>query len=107
MPTNMIIVLIGQFIKNIGGLPCAYVFMALFSDGLDHLEWKTGLRCDGVANSLNGIITVVLSGVCAGIFNALLSATGYLAPPRGRGFGYCNRAATGSPRCHHVLLRGA
>lgn len=83
MPTNMIIVLIGQFIKNIGGLPCAYVFMALFSDGLDHLEWKTGLRCDGVANSLNGIITVVLSGVCAGIFNALLSATGYLAPPEG------------------------
>lgn len=82
MPTNMIIVLIGQFIKNIGGLPCAYVFMALFSDGLDHLEWKTGLRCDGVANSLNGIITVALSGVCVGIFNALLSATGYFAPPR-------------------------
>lgn len=29
-PTNMVIVLIGQFIKNIGGLPCSYVFMALF-----------------------------------------------------------------------------
>lgn len=31
-PTNMVIVLIGQFIKNIGGLPCSYVFMALFAD---------------------------------------------------------------------------
>ena len=41
-PTNMTIMLIGQFIKNIGGLPCAYVFMALFADVLDHLEWKTG-----------------------------------------------------------------
>ena len=27
-PANMVIVLIGQFIKNIGGLPCSYVFMA-------------------------------------------------------------------------------
>lgn len=41
-PTNMTIMLIGQFIKNIGGLPCSYVFMALFADVLDHMEWKTG-----------------------------------------------------------------
>ena len=38
-PTNMVIMLVGQFIKNIGGLPCAYVFMALFADVLDHMEW--------------------------------------------------------------------
>ena len=37
-PRNMVIVLTGQFIKNIGGLPCAYVFMALFADVLDHIE---------------------------------------------------------------------
>ena len=37
-PTNMVIVLIGQFIKNIGGLPCSYVFMALFADVLDHAK---------------------------------------------------------------------
>ena len=82
-PTNLYIVLVGQFIKNIGGLPCAYVFMALFSDGLDHLEWKTGIRCDGVANSLNGIITVAIGGVCTGIFNVLLAGAGYIAPPEG------------------------
>ena len=35
-PTNMTIMLIGQFVKNIGGLPCSYVFMALFADVLDH-----------------------------------------------------------------------
>lgn len=40
-PTNMTIMLVGQFIKNIGGLPCAYVFSALFADVLDHVEWKT------------------------------------------------------------------
>lgn len=40
-PRNMVIVLIGQFIKNIGGLPCAYVFAALSADVSDHVEWKT------------------------------------------------------------------
>ena len=51
-PTNMVIVLVGQFIKNIGGLPCAYVFMALFADVLDNLEWKHSFRCDGIAMSV-------------------------------------------------------
>lgn len=80
VPTNLIVVLIGQFIKNIGGLPCAYVFMALFADELDHIEWKSGIRCDGLAMSVISIITVALTGVCTGVFNGLLSASGYLAP---------------------------
>ncbi len=79
-PTNMVIVLAGQFIKNIGGLPCAYVFMALFADALDHIEWKSGLRCDGVAMSIYSIIAVALVGVATGIFNALLTGAGYIAP---------------------------
>lgn len=80
MPTNLTIVLVGQFIKNIGGLPCAYVFMALFADGLDHLEWKSGIRCDGVAMSVYNIIAVAIVGVATSIFNAMLSASGYVAP---------------------------
>lgn len=79
-PTSLVVVLIGQFIKNIGGLPCAYVFMALFADGLDHVEWKSGIRCDGVTMSIYNIIAVTIVGVATGIFNALLSTTGYFAP---------------------------
>ncbi|MGM9632294.1 MAG: MFS transporter [Eubacteriales bacterium] len=79
-PTNMYIVLIGQFIKNMGGLPCAYVFMALFADTLDHLEWKSGIRCDGTAMSLYGIIACCVGGFSTGIFNAMLSGAGYIAP---------------------------
>lgn len=79
-PTNMVMVLIGQFIKNIGGLPCAYVFMALFADCLDHVEWKTGFRADGSAMSVYNIIAVALVGVCTGIFNLLLANNGYIAP---------------------------
>lgn len=79
-PTNMTIMLIGQFIKNIGGLPCAYVFMALFADVLDHLEWKTGFRSDGVAMSVYNIIAVAMVGICTGVFNGLLGSAGYIAP---------------------------
>lgn len=79
-PTNLYVVLAGQFIKNIGGLPCAYVFMALFADTLDHVEWKSGHRCDSAAMSVYNVIAVVLAGVCTGIFNGLLGAAGYRAP---------------------------
>lgn len=79
-PENLVIVLVGQFIKNIGGLPCAYVFMALFADGLDHLEWKSGIRCDGTAMSVYNIIAVAIVGVATSVFNAMLSSAGYVAP---------------------------
>ena len=79
-PTNMTVMLVGQFIKNIGGLPCAYVFMALFADVLDHLEWKTGFRSDGVAMSVYNIIAVAMVGICTGVFNGLLGHAGYIAP---------------------------
>ena len=79
-PTNMVMMLVGQFIKNIGGLPCAYVFMALFADVLDHMEWKNRNRCDGIAMSVYNIIAVAMVGICTGIFNGLLSGAGYVEP---------------------------
>lgn len=79
-PKNLTVMLAGQFIKNIGGLPCAYVFMALFADVLDHLEWKTGFRSDGTAMSIYNIIAVTMVGVCQGVFNGMLSHAGYIAP---------------------------
>ena len=79
-PTRLVIVLVGQFIKNIGGLPCAYVFMALFADCLDHLEWKSSLRVDGTAMSIYNIIAVAMVGIMTGVFNWMLAAAGYIAP---------------------------
>ena len=79
-PTNLAVVLAGQFVKNIGGLPCAYVFMALFADTLDHIEWKVKLRCDGIAMSVYNTIAVAMVGICTGIFNGMLSSAGYAAP---------------------------
>ncbi len=79
-PTQLVIVLAGQFIKNIGGLPCAYVFMALFADCLDHLEWKKNIRMDGAAMSIYNIIAVAMVGIMTGVFNWMLAKAGYVAP---------------------------
>lgn len=79
-PRNMVIVLIGQFVKNIGGLPSAYVFMALFADVLDHMEWKSGFRCDGISTSAYSIIATVAAGIGSGVFNMMLANAGYIEP---------------------------
>ena len=102
-PTNMTIMLVGQFIKNIGGLPCAYVFMALFADVLDHLEWKTGFRCDGIAMSVYNIIAVAMVGICTGVFNGWLASAGYVAPEVVNGV---TVAATQSPAVQGVITFG-
>lgn len=80
VPNNMGIVIGGQFIKNLGSLPSAYVFMALFADGLDNLEWKSGIRCDGTAMSIYNILAVTTIGVATAVFNGFLSSSGYQAP---------------------------
>ena len=79
-PTNLVIVLIGQFIKNMGGLPGSYVFIALFADCLDHMEWKHDKRVDGTAMSIYNIIAVAMIGVMTGVFNMMLAKALYVAP---------------------------
>ena len=79
-PKNMTVVLIGQFIKNLGGLPCAYVFAALSADVSDHIEWKNGFRVDGLAASVNSVIYTIAAGVASGVMNFSLARAGYIAP---------------------------
>ena len=79
-PQNLVVVLIGQFIKNVGGLPCAYVFAALFADVLDHVEWKCDFRVDGLSTSVYTIIATVCVGVASGVINLCISLSGYVAP---------------------------
>lgn len=79
-PRNMVMVLVGQFIKNTGGLPCSYVMSALFADMLDHMEWRFDFRCDGLSASVQTIILTCCVGVASGIFNFMLARTGYIAP---------------------------
>jgi GPH family glycoside/pentoside/hexuronide:cation symporter len=76
----MVLVLVGQFVKNIGGLPISYIFTALLADVLDHIEWKAGFRCDGLSMSIYTIINTLCVGLASGIFNIGLSRTDYVPP---------------------------
>ena len=97
-PRNMVLMLVGQFIKNMGGLPGSYIFAALFADILDHIEWKCGFRCDGLAASVNSVITTIAVGIANGILNMSMSVAGYKAPEfieaSGETIGYVQNAAT-------------
>lgn len=79
-PQNLTAVSTGLFVKSIGMIPGMTIMMALFSDVLDHMEWKNGFRCDGLSMSIYSACMTTLSGLCSGIMNAMLSGTGYTAP---------------------------
>ena len=44
------------------------------------MEWKNRSRCDGIAMSVYNIIAVAMVGICTGIFNGLLTGSGYVEP---------------------------
>lgn len=77
-PSNLVTVLIGQFILNTGIVPAAYVFPALMAGVLDELELKCGYRCDGVATSVINSMNTIAVGLSIGIFNLLIR--GYVSP---------------------------
>lgn len=79
-PYSMPIVITGLLIKNIGLIPSAYIFSSMMGDMLDHVEWKSKLRCDGLSGSTFVFITTICSGIGVGLFNLVLSLTGYVAP---------------------------
>lgn len=77
-PSNLVTVLIGQFILNMGIVPAAYVFPALMAGVFDEIEYKCGYRCDGVATSVINSMNTIAVGLSIGIFNLLIR--GYIQP---------------------------
>lgn len=79
-PTKVWAVYLGMAIKCLGVAPANYVMLALFADVLEHIEAKNGFRCDGFCIALYSIILSVLQSICTGVFGAILTSTGYVAP---------------------------
>lgn len=82
LPTNFLIVLGAIFIKSFGMLP-TYLLAAFTAETLDHIEWKSGFRCDGLTATCTNIILTVMTGLSLSLFNFGLSTTGYIAPQEG------------------------
>lgn len=70
-------VAIGVALKCLGSAPACYVILALLADVIDHIEFKSGIRTDGLTMSIYSSIMVAATPVCNSIFSALLNMTGY------------------------------
>ena len=74
---QIIPVAIGVALKCLGSAPACYVILALLADVIDHIEFKSGIRTDGLTMSIYSSIMVAATPVCNSIFSALLNMTGY------------------------------
>lgn len=55
---NIVPVAIGVALKCLGSAPACYMILAMISDVLDHVEAKSGFRCDGLTMSIYSAIMV-------------------------------------------------
>jgi GPH family glycoside/pentoside/hexuronide:cation symporter len=76
-PENLVMVGIGVGIKCLGSSPACYLILAMLADVIDHIEYKTGLRTDGLTMSIYSSLMVAATPIGSAILNALLSAFGF------------------------------
>ncbi len=77
---SIVPVAIGVALKCLGSSPAAYLILAMLADVIDHIEFKSGIRTDGLTMSIYSCIMVAATPVCNAIFMAMLGASGYVAP---------------------------
>ena len=74
---NIIPVAVGVGLKCLGSSPACYMILAMLADVIDHIEWKTGLRTDGLTMSIYSSLMVAASPVMNAVFSTILNVTGY------------------------------
>ena len=78
-PANLPVVLGALFVRSFGILP-SYLLASLLGDALDHVEWKSGLRMEGISGSIINVVCTASGGIALGLFNAGLAQSGYIPP---------------------------
>ncbi len=76
-PENIVIVGIGVGIKCLGSAPSCYLILAMLADVIDHIEYKSNIRTDGLTMSIYSSLMVAASPIGTSILNVLLSSTGF------------------------------
>nr|MCR4675323.1 MFS transporter [Lachnospiraceae bacterium] len=70
----------GSAIGGLGSMALTYLLSTFLGDCIDHVEWKTGKRCDGLSSSFFGAAFMFAVGIAQGIFNLGLMVFGYAQP---------------------------
>lgn len=74
---NIILVSVGVALKCLGNSPACYVILAMLADVIDHIEYTTGIRTDGLTMSIYSSLMVAATPICNSLFMAMLGAAGY------------------------------
>lgn len=74
---QMIPVAIGIAIKCFGSAPTCYLILSMVTDVIDHVEYRTGQRADGLIMSVYSSLGVAASSVMSALFNTVLARAGY------------------------------
>ena len=77
---NGMMIYAGSALGAIGNISFAYVFTSYLGDVIDHVEWKTGVRSDGLTGGLTSAGMMFSVGISQGLFNLGLMLTGYTQP---------------------------
>ena len=70
----------GTALAAIGNISFSYMLMTYLGDVVDQVEWKTGVRCDGLSGGLVSAMMMFAVGIAQGLFNLGLMITGYTQP---------------------------
>ncbi len=70
----------GSALAAIGNISFAYVITSYMGDAIDHVEWKTGVRSDGLTGGITSAGMMFAVGISQGLFNLGLMLTGYTQP---------------------------
>lgn len=74
---NFVLVVIGVALKCLGSSPACYVILAMLADVIDHIEYKSNIRTDGLTMSIYSSLMVAATPICNAIFMAMLGGAGY------------------------------
>lgn len=75
--SNIVPVAIGVALKCLGSAPACYMILALISDVIENIEYKSKIRTDGLTMSIYSSIMVAGTPICNAIFSAILNVCGY------------------------------
>ena len=67
-------------LKCLGSAPAAYLILAMLADVIDHIEYTSHIRTDGLTMSIYSSAMVAATPIMNALFMAILAVVGYVAP---------------------------
>ena len=78
---GIVLTAIGVALKCLGSAPAAYLILAMLADVIDHIEYTSHIRTDGLTMSIYSSAMVAATPIMNAAFMAILAVVGYVAPP--------------------------